>query len=133
MKQLIGLGLLAGLGLGACGGAPVATQTPSGPTGEGTNNVGTIALENRSQFDIYSIQLSPFDRVAWGANLIEGDALLHGEAAQLAVFDCRKYDLRLVDDAQIECVIEDIDLCFEDKQWTLDDDVLASCTTGWAN
>jgi hypothetical protein len=99
----------------------------------GAGNIGTISLKNSSKYDIYEIQLSPFDQVAWGANLIEGDALLHGETASLAVFDCKKYDLRMVDDEKVECVIQDIDLCFEDKAWTLTDDILASCATGWAD
>lgn len=134
MFTFIKASLAVGLVLAACGGAPVATQTPGGgTTGQGGGNVGTIALTNKSQYDIYEIQLSPYDHVAWGTNLIAGDALLHGETAQLAVFDCKKYDLRLVDHEKVECVIQDIDLCFEDKQWTLSDDVLASCATGWAH
>jgi len=117
----------------ACGGAPVATQTPGGGTTDGTGNVGTMALHNASNFDIHSIQLSPADQVQWGANLIAGDVLMHGEDAQLAVFDCKKYDLRMVDDENVECVIDNIDLCFEDKKWTIDNTVLAVCATGWAD
>lgn len=128
------LALASTLALAACGGAPVATQTPGGGTNnDGAGNVGTIALQNKSAYDIHSIQLSPYDHAAWGGNLIEGDVLMHGESAQLAVFDCKKYDLRMVDDENVECVIEDIDLCFEDKSWTIDDTVLAVCATGWAD
>ncbi|HEU0033537.1 MAG TPA: hypothetical protein VFQ53_23055 [Kofleriaceae bacterium] len=135
MKKLFGLGAALGLALfAACGGAPVATSTPGGgTTGQGGANVGTIALKNTSHYDIYSIQLSAANAHSWGANLIEGDALLHGESAQLAVFDCQKYDLRMVDDENVECVIPNIDLCFEDKAWDLDDSDLAMCATGWAD
>ncbi|MBA3503066.1 MAG: hypothetical protein H0T65_22075 [Deltaproteobacteria bacterium] len=121
------------IALAACGGKPVATQTPAGGGTDGTGNVGTMALHNASKYDIYSIQLSPSDQVAWGANLIEGDVLMHGEDAQLAVFDCKKYDLRMIDDENVECVIDDIDLCFEDKKWTINDSVLTACATGWAD
>jgi hypothetical protein len=127
------LSIVLALGLAACGGAPVATQTPGGGGTDGTGNLGTVSLHNASKFDIYSIQLSPSDQVQWGANLIAGDVLMHGEDAQLAVFDCKKYDLRLVDDENIECVIDNIDLCFEDKKWTINDTVLAVCATGWAD
>lgn len=127
------LSLVFVAGLAACGGAPVATQTPGGGGTDGTGNIGTIALHNTSKFDIYSIQLSPADHAEWGNNLIAGDVLMHGENASLAVFDCKKYDLRMVDDENVECVIDDIDLCFEDKQWTIDDTVLAICATGWAD
>jgi hypothetical protein len=127
------LSIILALGLAACGGKPVATQTPGGGGTDGTGNVGTIALHNASRYDIYSIQLSPSDHPAWGGNLIDGDVLMHGEDAHLAVFDCKKYDLRMVDDENVECVIDDIDLCFEDKKWDINDAVLAVCATGWAD
>jgi hypothetical protein len=49
------------------------------------------------------------------------------------VFDCAKYDLRMVDDEDVECIVQDIDLCFNDQDWTIDDDALASCASGWAD
>ena len=129
-KNLLEFALV--VGLAACGGAPVATQTPGGGD-TGDTGLGSIALHNESRFDIYSIQLSPSDHVQWGGNLIEGDVLMHGENAKLAVFDCKKYDLRMVDDENVECIIDNIDLCLENKQWTIDDTVLAVCATGWAD
>lgn len=120
------------VGLGACGGAPVASQTPGGG-GTGQEGLGSIALHNASHYDIHSIQLSPSDHVAWGGNLIQGDVLMRGEDAKLAVFDCKKHDLRMVDDENVECIIDDIDLCLEDHKWTIDDTVLAVCATGWAD
>ena len=119
------------VGLAACGGAPQATQTPGGGTGD--PGLGSLALHNASHYDIYSIQLSPTDHVQWGGNLIQGDVLMHGEDAKVAVYDCKKYDLRMIDDENVECVIDDIDLCLEDKKWTIDDSVLAVCATGWAD
>jgi hypothetical protein len=124
-------GLVSVLSIAACGGS--AGSTGSTTPNPATDNVGTIALKNSSHFDIYSIQLSPYDHPEWGANLVANDPLMHGETEQIAVFDCKKYDLRMVDDEQVECVIQDIDLCFEDKAWSLTDDVLASCATGWAD
>jgi hypothetical protein len=49
------------------------------------------------------------------------------------VFDCQKYDLRMVDDENQECVIQDIDLCFNHEDWTIDDTTLAYCATAWAD
>lgn len=115
----------------ACGGGAKGGGSTT-PVDDNTD-LGTIALENTSSYDIYSIQLAPHDQASWGSNLIEGDALMHGESAKLAVFECKKYDLRMVDDENVECVIQDIDLCFEDKAWTIDNTVLAVCATGWAD
>ena len=39
----------------------------------------------------------------------------------------------VVDDEQQECLIQDIDLCFEDKDWSINDTVLAVCSTAWAD
>lgn len=117
----------------ACGGGAASTgsTTPSGGGDQG--ELGTIGLKNMSMFDIHSIQLAPFDQAEWGENLLGDDALLHGETAKLAVFDCKKYDLRMLDDENVECLIQDIDLCFQDKDWDIDDSVLTSCATGWAD
>lgn len=115
----------------ACGGGAASSGGGTTPTGD--VDLGTISLENTSNYDIYSIQLSPSDETSWGPNLIGNDALMHGETAKVAVFDCKQYDLRMVDDESVECVIQDIDLCFSDKAWKIDDAVLASCATGWAD
>ncbi len=129
MKTIL-FGLM--ISIAACGGSPAGGGSTT-PSGGGDNNVGTVSLKNTSSYDIYSIQLAPFDEASWGQNLISGDALMHGESAQVAVFDCKKYDLRMIDDENVECIIQDIDLCFEDKQWEIDNTVLAVCATGWAD
>ena len=64
--------------------------------------------------------------------MIGDDILMHGDAQKIAVFDCKKYDLRLVDHESDECVIADIDLCFQDKEWDINDTVLAVCQTAWS-
>ncbi len=128
-KTLLGLTLV----LAACGGAPAAGGSTA-PTNEGAGgDIGTVSLKNTSSFDIYSIQLTPYDEVSWGQNLVAGDALMHGETTKVSVFDCKKYDLRMVDDENVECIIQDIDLCFEDKEWSIDDATLSVCAAGWAD
>ncbi len=123
--------ILAMLCLAACGGAAPSTGTT--PTGSTEGDLGTLSLTNHSAYDINSIQLSPFDHTEWGPNLLAAnDPLMHGDSAKLAVFECKKYDLRLIDHEGDECVIQDIDLCFEDKEWTLNDTVLAVCQTGFS-
>jgi hypothetical protein len=128
MKTVIA-GLL--LSLAACGGAKSGAGAGGSTTPSG--DVGSLSLKNASSYDIYSIQLAPYDDASWGQNLLGDDPLLHGETAAVAVVDCKKYDLRMVDDENVECVIQDIDLCFEDKEWDIDNSVLAACATGWAD
>lgn len=130
----IGLGFIA---LVACGGAKSgANTTPAGGGGGGgggDGDVGSITIRNGSNYDIYQLQLTPSDEESWGQDLLAGDPLMPGEAGAVPVFECAKYDLRLVDDENVECVVQDIDLCFNDEDWTIDDDDLTACATGWAD
>lgn len=127
MKKIHVLGLLV---LAACGGAPVAVGGPSsGGGGGGGGGIGNVTIKNDSSYDIDSIQLTPHDSVSWGANLLGDDVLMKGESQKIAVFDCKKYDLKLIDHEKDECTIQDIDLCFEDKAWEITDTVLAICAT----
>ena len=127
MKKLLFAVLV---GTSACGGSSATGGGTTTPSGGG--DVGTITIRNASSYDIYSMQLAAWDSANWGGNLIGDDVLLHGDAQRVSVFDCEKYDLRLVDHESDECVIQDIDLCFQDKDWEITDTVLAVCTSAWA-
>ncbi len=130
MKTLLALSFVIVAG---CGGGSSSTGSTTPVADNDQGDLGTIGLKNMSKFDIYSIQLAPFDQSGWGTNLLGDDTLLHGESAKLAVFECKKYDLRMLDDENVECLIEDIDLCFQDKEWDIDDSVLTACASGWAD
>jgi hypothetical protein len=115
--------------LAACGGAPIASD-PSAGGGSGGHDLATsvVTLRNATSYAIYELHLAPVDTASWGANLLRGDVLLPGEMTEISVFDCNDYDLRLVDDEGEECVLERIELCFQDEDWVLDDTALALCT-----
>ncbi len=127
----IGFVLFAAIAAAACGGAQSGPATPTG--GPGGDDVGSLTIRNGSSYAIHELHLSPADEVSWGADLLAGDPLLPGEGGSVPVFDCAKYDLRMVDDEDVECIVQDIDLCFNDQDWTIGDDVLASCASGWAD
>jgi hypothetical protein len=119
------------LGISACGSSS-SNQSSTMPAAS-VGDTGSLSIKNVSSYDVYSMQLSPFDSVDWGINLIGSDPLMHGETAAISTFECKKYDLRMVDDENVECIIQDIDLCFQDQQWAIDDTTLAICATGWAD
>jgi hypothetical protein len=138
------LSMILGLALAACGGAAGGAGGGGGtvPSGDGTGdtgdngdvaNVGTLTLRNNSSYMIYQMHLSPYDDPAWGADLLNGDPLLPGEGGTAPVFQCSKYDLKLVDDEGGECIVNDIDLCFNDEDWSIDDTDLAICQEGWGH
>jgi hypothetical protein len=122
------IGMSFTLTIAACGGS---SGSSGGTTPTGGGDLGTLTVRNTSHFAIHSIQLAPWDDPSWGRNLLGDDPLLVGETGTIPVFDCAKYDLRLVDDLNAECIIEDIDLCLRDQDWTFDESVLADCNSAW--
>jgi hypothetical protein len=137
------LSVLFGLTLAACGGAAGGAGGGGGGTvpsgggggggGGGEMDVGSLTLRNASSYMIYQMHLSPYDDPSWGPDLLNSDPLLPGEGGTAPVFACSKYDLKLVDDEGGECIVNDIDLCFNDEDWTIDDDTLAICQDGWGH
>ena len=95
----------------------------------------TLTIHNDSSYALYEINVSPVGAMTWGPDLLAGDALLPGESVEIYDIDCDYYDVRLVDEDSAECIIEDVDLCFDDEVWSIDDLQLAVCTllTGGAS
>ena len=95
----------------------------------------TLTIHNDSSYALYEINLSPVSAATWGPDLLDGDALLPGETIEIYDIVCDDYDVRLVDEDGAECVIQDLDLCFDDEVWQIDDLELAICTlfTGGAS
>ncbi|MBK7073514.1 MAG: hypothetical protein IPH44_14545 [Myxococcales bacterium] len=130
MLKTLGFALVTALALTACGGA----QSGSGSTvATSEAPVGSLTIRNGSSYEIHELHLSPADATSWGDDLLAGDPLLPGEGGTAPVFDCAQYDVRMVDDENVECVIQDLDLCFQDQDWTLSDELLTVCATGWAD
>lgn len=123
-------GAQTGAGGGGMGGGGAPTGGGAAPSGD-PGDVGSLTIRNASSYGIYQLHLSPYDDETWGPDLLAGDPLLPGEGGRVPVFQCSKYDLRMIDDEGGECIIQDIDLCFNDEDWTIGDDELASCGAGW--
>lgn len=75
----------------------------------------TLTVENDSDFVIEEINVTEVDNRDWGPNLIP-EALFPGETVEIDL-DCDTYDARLIDEDDVECVIDSIDLCFDDALW----------------
>jgi hypothetical protein len=105
MKNLMFTSLLAVLGAGA-----VAAGCDDADA--------TLSVENRSDYAIIEIHVTPVGKASWGPNLIDGDVLRPGESVVLGA-DCGTYDALLVDEAGVDCQIHDIDLCLNDARWII--------------
>jgi hypothetical protein len=87
----------------------------------------SVTIENSSDWAIQHIYLSPFDAVGWGADQLTDTTIKKGERLELKGIDCDTYDIKIVDEAGDECIVQDIDLCLQDATWSLDNDELVGC------
>lgn len=78
----------------------------------------TLRVQNRSDFWITEIRVTPVGSSSWGPNLLDGDGLAPGESLVLGV-DCGTYDALLVDEQGVDCQINDIDLCLDAANWII--------------
>lgn len=78
----------------------------------------TLRVQNRSDFSIVELYVTPVGKSDWGRNLLGGDVLNPGESTTLLV-SCDTYDVRLVDESNVDCEVLDVDLCLNDADWII--------------
>jgi len=103
---------------GASGCATEETDPPDG---------ASLTIDNDSSFTIIELNISPVGEASFGADLLGADVLEPGDSFVISQLDCDVYDIRLLDEDNDECILADVDLCFDNAVWTLDDAELAAC------
>jgi hypothetical protein len=98
-------------GLGAC-------------TSDGGDS--TLTISNQSSYFIDQIHLAEVSDPTWGPDLIDG-SLAPGEEVTIVDIDCGTYDVLVVDETGVECELANLDLCFDDEAWVIDDLTLDVC------
>ena len=86
----------------------------------------TFTISNDSSYFLDEIHLAPIDSTTWGPNLV-GDGLAPGEDLVITNITCDTYDILVVDETGVDCELQNIDLCFNDDGWVVDDVVLDVC------
>ncbi len=87
-------------------------------------------INNRSDWDIYHMFLSPEDTDTWGPDQL-GEKVIHsGESFTLNDIPCGEYDIKLVDEDGDACIVEGIVMCKDHTHWDLTNKELAKCE-GW--
>jgi len=124
-KQAVAL-LLAAMAAALSGCIIIDDGGGSGPDPDVPG--GTLVIDNRSDFAIREVNLAAVGSDVWGPNLIAGDILAPQESIAIAT-PCDHYDVRVLDPTGAECVLVDVDLCFDDAYWRIDNDTLFAC--GW--
>lgn len=91
----------------------------------GGNSDGTITVDNASSHVLTEIRVTSVHRGSWGPNLLR-DVLYPNEQLTVVV-SCGHYDVLITDDRSRDCTLSDLDLCFSDQGWTIDDGTLRYC------
>lgn len=96
------------------------------PPGPGPNSSGTVTIDNASSYVLEEIRVTAVNSTTWGPNLLRGDVLFPDEQFTIAVA-CNTYDVLIVDEFNRDCVLTDLDLCFSDQLWVIDNTTLRYC------
>jgi hypothetical protein len=87
-------------------------------------------INNRSDWDIYHMYLSPEQKDTWGEDQLGEHVIKAGESFTLNDIPCGEYDIKLVDEDGDACVVEGIVMCKDHTHWDLTNKELAKCE-GW--
>lgn len=86
----------------------------------------TLTIVNDSSFVFYEIRVAEVNQPTFGRNLLGNDPLFWGEEINI-VLACGVYDVLIVDETGATCTLYDVDMCFQDQIWYVDDFTLATC------
>ncbi len=87
----------------------------------------TLTIHNHSSFVLTEVRLAEVDDRSWGPNLLP-DVLYPGEDVVIHDIACAAYDVLVVEETDVECVLPDLWLCFNDERWIIHDSTLARCS-----
>jgi hypothetical protein len=104
--------------------APVFALLASAAVMSGCTDDATLKVDNQSDFSIVDLRVAPVGTTTWGANLLSDGDLQPGETITLGV-SCDTYDAQLIDETNVTCTIQDLDLCANDSLWVIRND---TCT-----
>ena len=87
---------------------------------------GVLSVLNDSSFVIEELRVARVGSRFYGPDLLAGRALFPGESIAVRL-DCDFYDILFVDALNLECVVLDIDVCFDRTVFVIDDILLNTC------
>lgn len=121
MKTPRTLFLAAAVTAATLGGCVISDDDPSD---------STLTVANESSYWLEELHLAHVNDPSWGPDLISG-ALAPGEEIVIYDIACGRYDVLVVDETGVECELANLDLCFDDDLWIIDDLTLDICAFGF--
>jgi hypothetical protein len=88
-----------------------------------------VELRNDSRWSLQELYFAPVGSDRWGPNQLSRKAVHPEDSFTLTGIRCDKYDVKLVDEDDNECVVRDVALCATDKIWHINDRDLVRCQT----
>jgi hypothetical protein len=85
-----------------------------------------VELRNNSNWDLRELYLAPVGSDHWGPNQISR-SIRPDDSFTLTGIRCDKYDVKLVDEDDSECIVRDVAMCAQDKVWRINDRSLERC------
>ena len=74
---------------------------------------------------LIGLYVAPVNQINWGPDQLYND-LFPGERVTLQL-PCSTYDVLVRDDRIRDCVLGNLDLCFSDHVWVIDNVTLRNC------
>jgi hypothetical protein len=87
---------------------------------------GLLTVVNDSSYVIEELRVADIGSSFFGRDLTGGIDLFPGESISVAL-DCDYYDILFVDETALECVVLNVDVCFDRTFFYIDDDLLDEC------
>jgi hypothetical protein len=88
-----------------------------------------LTVQNSSNYVLEDIYITPVGAPSWGPDQLGSDALFPGESVTIEL-GCDVYDVLVVDELGAECMLLDLDLCFDSALWVITNSVLSFCDFG---
>jgi hypothetical protein len=86
-----------------------------------------VKLVNKSDWTITELYMSPTDDNDWGPDQLGKHVIKPGESYTLSQIPCDTWDIKLVDEDDDECIVEEVDVCANSQTWTIDSKSLLKC------
>lgn len=94
---------------------------------QGTAAATNITVVNDSWWEIYEFYLSPADDYDWGDDQLGDEIIETGDSFTLTGIPCDDYDVKLIDEDDDECIIEDVEICDGSGRWEIGTLDLLAC------
>jgi hypothetical protein len=90
----------------------------------------TVKVVNKSDWEIHQFFLSSSVEGEWGPDQLGENVIGTDESFELRSIPCDTYDVMLVDEAEDECIVSEVDICGENESWVITNKILLGCQAG---